>query len=119
MFDVGLLEVFVVAVIALLVLGPERLPKAVQTTGRWIGRAKRAASYWSDEINRQIDNEELVKEFKESQTLKEFNKQLEPINNVFSKSLSVKMLGSETDSKTESVPDTTNDSQSAEKQVSA
>ncbi len=119
MFDVGLLEVFVVAVIALLVLGPERLPKAVQTAGRWVGRAKRAASYWSDEINRQIDNEELVKEFKESQTLNELNKQLEPVNKAFSKSLSGQVLGSEADSKTETMPDATNDSQIAKKQVPA
>ena len=95
MFDVGILELFIVGVIALLVLGPQRLPKAAQQAGRWIGYAKRTASQWSDEINRQIENEEITKELKKNSALEELNKELVPINQAFSQSLSGYALGGE------------------------
>ncbi len=66
MFDIGFLELIIVAIIALLVLGPERLPHAARTAGRWIGRARRTVSNFSREIERQIDAEELREELKKS-----------------------------------------------------
>jgi sec-independent protein translocase protein TatB len=95
MFDVGILELFIVGVIALLVLGPERLPKAAQQAGRWFAYAKRSMSHWTDEINRQIENDELAKELKNSTALKGLGKELEPINKAFSESLSGLALGGE------------------------
>ena len=59
MFDIGFLELVVVAVVALLVLGPERLPKAAVQAGRWMGRARRMVSQFSSEMERQIELEEL------------------------------------------------------------
>ena len=41
MFDIGFLELLICGVIALLVLGPERLPTAARAAGRWIGGARR------------------------------------------------------------------------------
>ena len=41
MFDVGLSEMMVIAVVALVVLGPERLPKVARTVGHLLGRAQR------------------------------------------------------------------------------
>ena len=43
----------------MLVLGPERLPVAARHAGRWLGKARRMASQFSREIDRQIDAEEL------------------------------------------------------------
>ena len=59
MFDIGFGELLVCAVIALLVLGPERLPGAVRTVGRWVGRARHTVNHFTDQIDREIRAEEL------------------------------------------------------------
>lgn len=59
MFDIGFLELLVIAVVSLLVLGPERLPGAVRQVGLWIGRIKRFSSQITREIDQQIKAEEL------------------------------------------------------------
>ena len=59
MFDVGMLELFLVAVVALLVVGPERLPKLARTAGMWIGRGRRFISTVKDDIDREIKADEL------------------------------------------------------------
>lgn len=64
MFDIGFLELLIVAVIALLVLGPERLPVAARKAGQWVGKARRMVSQFSREIDRQIEAEELRAELK-------------------------------------------------------
>lgn len=59
MFDMGFLELLLCAVIALLVLGPERLPVAARAAGRWIGKARRMTRNFTDEMERQLRAEEL------------------------------------------------------------
>lgn len=59
MFDIGLSELLLVAVIALVVLGPERLPAAARTVGRWVGKARRMMNQLNQEIEKQIELEEL------------------------------------------------------------
>ncbi|MEP1584548.1 MAG: Sec-independent protein translocase protein TatB, partial [Marinobacter sp.] len=50
MFDIGFVELLICGVIALLVLGPERLPTAARAAGRWIGGARRMVSQFSSEL---------------------------------------------------------------------
>lgn len=59
MFDVGALELLLIGVVALIVVGPERLPKLARTAGLWVGRARRALSSVKDEIDREIKADEL------------------------------------------------------------
>jgi sec-independent protein translocase protein TatB len=59
MFDIGALELLLIAVVALLVVGPERLPRLARTAGRWVGRARRAFLSVKDEIDREIKADEL------------------------------------------------------------
>jgi len=59
MFDIGALELVLVGVVALLVVGPERLPKLARTAGLWVGRARRALLSVKQEIDREIKAEEL------------------------------------------------------------
>lgn len=61
MFDVGLSEMMVIAVVALVVLGPERLPKVARTMGHLIGRAQRYVNQVKQDINREMELSELKK----------------------------------------------------------
>lgn len=59
MFDVGFWELVLIGVVALLVVGPERLPKLARTAGLWIGRGRRMLSNVKAEIDRELKAEEL------------------------------------------------------------
>ena len=61
MFDVGFSEVLLLGVIALLVLGPERLPKAARIFGGFVRKARRSFEGIKQEIEREIDADELKK----------------------------------------------------------
>lgn len=67
MFDIGFLELLLIGVVGLLVLGPERLPKAARTAGMWIGRVKRSVSGIQREINEQLRTEELRQKLDDQQ----------------------------------------------------
>jgi sec-independent protein translocase protein TatB len=59
MFDIGFFELMVIAIVGLLVLGPERLPQAVRTLGLYIGRIRKAVSGIQQEVNEQLQLEEM------------------------------------------------------------
>ena len=61
MFDVGLSELMVIAVVALIVIGPERLPKVARTAGHLLGRLQRYVNDVKSDINREMQLEELKK----------------------------------------------------------
>lgn len=61
MFDVGFFELLLIGVVALLVIGPERLPKVARTAGIWVGRARRFVSSVKQDIEKEIRAEELKK----------------------------------------------------------
>ena len=69
MFDVGFTELVMIGLVALLVVGPERLPELVRTTGRWIGRAQRMARELRSELERDVGANEisqLQRDFRQS-----------------------------------------------------
>ena len=59
MFDIGFSEIVVCAIVALVVIGPERMPEAVRTIGLWIGRVKRSLRETRSEIERQIGVDDI------------------------------------------------------------
>ena len=61
MFDVGFSELMVIAVVALIVIGPERLPRVARTMGHLFGRLQRYVNDVKADINREIELEELRK----------------------------------------------------------
>lgn len=67
MLDIGFLELMLIGIVALLVLGPERLPKAARTAGLWIGKIKRTVSGMQREISAQLEAEELRQKLNEQQ----------------------------------------------------
>ena len=73
MFDIGFPELLILALIALIVLGPDRLPEAMRTLGLMLGRLRRTyvsaraeieREVGMDEVRRQLHNESIMKEFK-------------------------------------------------------
>ena len=66
MFDIGFLELLICGVIALLVLGPERLPTAARAAGRWVGGARRMVSQFTSELDRQLKADELREELRKA-----------------------------------------------------
>jgi sec-independent protein translocase protein TatB len=59
MFDISFPELVVVCVIALLVMGPERMPGALRTLGLWVGRISRTFTAMKTEIEREIGMDEI------------------------------------------------------------
>jgi sec-independent protein translocase protein TatB len=59
MFDIGFSEMVVLAVVALVVLGPERLPKVAKQAGAWMGKLRRYVDDVKSDINRQMELTEL------------------------------------------------------------
>jgi len=61
MFDIGFSELFVIGVVALVVIGPERLPKVARTLGILFGRLQRYVAQVKTDISREMDAAELSK----------------------------------------------------------
>ncbi|MGY8851182.1 MAG: Sec-independent protein translocase protein TatB, partial [Pseudomonadales bacterium] len=75
MFDIGFSELLIIAVITLLVMGPERLPETVRTISLWFGRMKQMLSsarqeleneVGMDEIRLQLKNEKIMRQLDEA-----------------------------------------------------
>ncbi len=61
MFDIGFTELMVIALVALIVIGPERLPRVARTLGHLAGRMQRYVSDVKADINREVELDELRK----------------------------------------------------------
>ncbi|MBP0049474.1 twin-arginine translocase subunit TatB [Marinobacterium sp. AK62] len=85
MFDIGFFELLVVGVVALLVLGPERLPAAARTCGLWLGRVRRSLSSIQSEIREELRVEELKRTsaIQKEQLDKELDEMRQPFEQPF------------------------------------
>lgn len=70
MLDVGFSEILLTSAIALIVLGPERLPKVARQVGNWMGRARAMARQLSEQLEREVSADELLKAQKQTTTPK-------------------------------------------------
>jgi sec-independent protein translocase protein TatB len=66
MLDFGFSEILLTSAIALVVLGPEKLPKVARQVGNWMGRARLMARQLSEQLEREVNAEELLKQTKSS-----------------------------------------------------
>lgn len=69
MFEIGFGELLLVGLVALLVLGPERLPVAARMAGLWIGRLRRSFSSLRAEVEREIGADEIRRQLHNEQIL--------------------------------------------------
>jgi sec-independent protein translocase protein TatB len=65
MFDVGGGEMLIIAIVALIVLGPERLPKAARFAGLWVRRARAQWYSVKAELENELDAEDLKRQLRE------------------------------------------------------
>ncbi|WP_428604106.1 Sec-independent protein translocase protein TatB [Sedimenticola sp.] len=76
MFDIGFWELAIVGLVALLVVGPERLPKLAYTAGKWLGKGRKMIQQVKNEIDKEIKAEEL------KQILEEQKKEISPLEEI-------------------------------------
>lgn len=77
MFDIGFTELLLVAVVALVVLGPERLPKAARFAGLWVRRARAQWDSVKQELERELEADELKRNLRNVQdSLRDAEQQL-------------------------------------------
>ncbi|MFQ2192125.1 Sec-independent protein translocase protein TatB [Aeromonas jandaei] len=69
MFDIGFWELVVIAVVALVVLGPERLPSAIRTTTHWIRLIRSTANSVKAELEQELKLQELHNDLKKAEQL--------------------------------------------------
>ena len=60
MFDIGFSELLIIGVVALLVIGPERLPDAIRTGSAWLNRFKRGYNDIKREVQQELHNDSVM-----------------------------------------------------------
>jgi sec-independent protein translocase protein TatB len=76
MFDIGFWEILLIAVVALIVVGPERLPRLIRVTGLWIGRAQASLHAIRSEISKELRAQELQDALKKNNSMSDLNQQI-------------------------------------------
>lgn len=74
MFDIGFWELAIIAVVGLIVIGPDKLPGVARTAGMWVGRTRRFVSQVKTDIDRELKQEELRKALEDDVGLDEIKK---------------------------------------------
>lgn len=81
MFEIGFSEILMVGLVALLVIGPEKLPKVARMAGFWVAKSKRMVASVKQEINEEFQAEELRQSLKNKSGLNEFQKLIDDTSN--------------------------------------
>ena len=100
MFDVGFWEICLVGLVSLLVIGPEKLPKAARVAGFWMGKTRSMVAAVKSEIKEELQAEEMRQIIKEQSGLEDMHDLLGESSNVINEvGESVKSLATEQDKK--------------------
>jgi sec-independent protein translocase protein TatB len=65
MFDIGFAELLIIGVVALIVIGPERLPDAVRTASAWLNRIRRGFNDIKQEVQQELHNDSVMRELRD------------------------------------------------------
>ena len=82
MFDIGFPELVLVSIIALLVIGPERLPETIRAVSLWIGRFRRTFTELKQEIENEIGADEIRAQLHNESIMQEVEKARESLDEV-------------------------------------
>jgi sec-independent protein translocase protein TatB len=77
MFDAGFWEFFLIAIIALIVVGPDKMPALAKSAGKMVGKLKRFVADAKDNVESEIGTEKLASEIKDSGNILEIVKDTE------------------------------------------
>lgn len=100
MFDIGFWELGLIGLVALVVIGPERLPALARTVGKWVGSAQRFVGTIKADIDKEISkNEDLKQLVEEQKELKETHEILEKTVGDLSEAMPIPSASSTTASK--------------------
>jgi sec-independent protein translocase protein TatB len=66
MFDIGFAELLIIGVVALLVIGPERMPEAVRTGAAWLNRLRRGFNDIKREVQQELHNDAVLRDLRDS-----------------------------------------------------
>ncbi len=66
MFDIGFAELVLIGVVALLVIGPERLPEAVRTASAWLNRIRRSFNEIKQEVQQELHNDAVMRDLRQT-----------------------------------------------------
>jgi sec-independent protein translocase protein TatB len=66
MFDIGFSELVLIGVVALLVIGPERLPETVRTASMWLNRIRRGFNEIKQEVQQELHNDAVMRELRQT-----------------------------------------------------
>ena len=90
MFDIGVLEIGLILVVALLVIGPERLPAVARTVGFWFGKTRKFVTSVQEDFNRELNkSEELQRLLDEQSKIKDVHEIIEQTVDETKKTVSV------------------------------
>jgi len=81
MFEIGFSEIMMVALVSLLVIGPERLPKVARIAGYWIGKTRRMIADAKAEISAELHAEEIRQAFQQQDDLKQLQELMDETRN--------------------------------------
>lgn len=73
MFDIGFSELLIIAVITLIVMGPERLPETVRSISLWLGRIKHMFTSAKQELEKEIGMDEIRRQLQNEKVLRDLN----------------------------------------------
>ncbi|MCW9024449.1 MAG: Sec-independent protein translocase protein TatB [Gammaproteobacteria bacterium] len=77
MFDIGFWELSIIALVGLIVIGPERLPGVARTVGKWVGRTRRFVNQVKNDIDSEIKQDELRKALENETGLNDIKQELD------------------------------------------
>lgn len=66
MFDIGFSELVLVGIVALLVIGPDRLPETVRTAAMWLNRIRRGFNEMKQEVQQELHNDAVMRELRQT-----------------------------------------------------
>jgi sec-independent protein translocase protein TatB len=79
MFDIGFLELLVIALITLVVMGPERLPEAIRAISLWFGRLKQIWAKTRQEIENEVGMDDIRHQLHNEEVLRDLGEQKEQL----------------------------------------
>ena len=77
MFDIGFWEICLIALVGLIVIGPEKLPKAARIAGFWVGKSRNMVASVKTEIKEELQAEEMRQILKDQSGVEEFQQIVE------------------------------------------